>query len=845
MTDGEQAIANSEPPYFGARIQKLRQSAGLTQEELAERAGLTAAGVSALERGHRRRPHPHTVRALAAGLGLPEAYLTTLLVAAREGASGAITPTLAGVDGSLAPAPLPVPLTSFVGRQHVSAELQRLLRTTRLLTLTGVGGIGKTRLALRVAAEVSDLFPDGVFLIELAPVLDAGLVPQTVAAVLRIPEHPAQPMTTLVTALRTQQALLVLDNCEHLVAACAEFAETLLRACPGITLLTTSREALGVPGEITLRVPTLKLPEPGYVGLERVKQVEAVQLFLERAAAIRPDFDLVARDVPAIVEICRRLDGIPLALELAAAWVGVLSPKQICNHLDARFQLLTTGGRTAPARQRTLRATVQWSYDLLTPTEQRFFRRLAVFMGGWTLEAVENVCGADGLQRKSVLDLLAKLVAKCLVVAEPTSQAHMRYRLLETLREYAWEQLVTSGESEPTLRRHARYFGQLAEEAEPALLGRGQVSILERLDQERDNMRTVLRWAVKRSEIDAGVRLTGALWRFWRIRGPLSEGLAWLDEFLGQSDPNGPPSPERAKALVGAAALSRILADLNLASDRFEEALAILRKLDDKKGIGFVLLGLGLIAISRRELGRAAEFLEQSVAVRRQVGDRPGLAFSLASLGNVVRRQGDLPRAKTLVEQSLALRRESGERQATGAALIVLAQIERQQGEPERARALLREGIGLFHEMGDTRGTAWAFAEQARLERETGDDESATQLYEVSLRLNRDCGDTVGLVACLNGLAALVAARGGFECAARLLGAASGLAELSGFSPSDDAEPGRTVAAVRTRLGGPVFKIAWAAGRGLSVEQAIAEALDPAPPKQRQAAALHRVSPTR
>jgi tetratricopeptide (TPR) repeat protein len=386
-------------------------------------------------------------------------------------------------------------------------------------------------------------------------------------------------------------------------------------------------------------------------------------------------------------------------------------------------------------------------------------------MGGWTLEAVENVCGADGLQRKSVLDLLAKLVAKCLVVAEPTSQAHMRYRLLETLREYAWEQLVTSGESEPTLRRHARYFGQLAEEAEPALLGRGQVSILERLDQERDNMRTVLRWAVKRSEIDAGVRLTGALWRFWRIRGPLSEGLAWLDEFLGQTDPNGPPSPERAKALVGAAALSRILADLNLASDRFEEALAILRKLDDKKGIGFVLLGLGLIAISRRELGRAAEFLEQSVAVRRQVGDRPGLAFSLASLGNVVRRQGDLPRAKTLVEQSLALRRESGERQATGAALIVLAQIERQQGEPERARALLREGIGLFHEMGDTRGTAWAFAEQARLERETGDDESATQLYEVSLRLNRDCGDTVGLVACLNGLAALVAARGGFECA--------------------------------------------------------------------------------
>ncbi|MEJ7816454.1 MAG: AAA family ATPase, partial [Rubrobacter sp.] len=420
---------------------------------------------------------------------------------------------------------LPLELSSFVGREKELAEVKRLLEDTRLLTLTGAGGCGKTRLALAIASELLEGFEDGVWMVELVPLADPSLVPQAVASTLGVREEPGRsPTETLSDYLGSKKLLLVLDNCEHLIEACAALAETLLRSCSELRVLATSREALGITGEVAWPVPSLSLPDLRRLpAVESLPQYESALLFVERAEAVKPDFALTEQNAPAVAQVCYRLDGIPLAIELAAARVKVLPVEQISERLDDCFRLLAAGSRTAMPRHRTLHATMDWSHELLPEAERTLFRRLSVFSGGFSLDAAEWVCAGEELERDEGLELLSHLVDKSLVVAREEG-GEARYRLLETVRQYGWERLSESDEAVEFRERHAGYYLALAEEAEPELKREGQVAWLERLERERDNLRAAMRWLLGRGELEEVARLGWALWLFWGIRAHFAEG---------------------------------------------------------------------------------------------------------------------------------------------------------------------------------------------------------------------------------------------------------------------------------------------------------------------------------
>ena len=476
---------------FGALLRQQRQASGLSQKELAERAGLSRRGISDLERGERRTPYPATVRRLAEALGLEGSERAALLSASRQQAPAERTPeSVSGAlstdrpdrrGGSGAPTTLPRPLTSFVGRERELDNVRRLLDISRLLTLTGAGGVGKTRLAVALVHGLRAGDGAAVAFVDLAPLADPQLVAQTVASGLGVREQPGRPvLATLVEALQSKELLLVLDNCEHLVQACATLGYELLSACPDLSILATSREPLGIAGEIVWRVPSLSLPE-SEMPMEQLERAAAIQLFVERARAALPEFELSEQNARAVADVCRRLDGIPLALELAAAHAPLLSAEQIAARLGDALGLLTRGGRLAPPRQQTVRATLDWSYGLLTAPEQILFDRLAVFAGGCTLETAEAVASGDGLEPGDVLPLLGQLVDKSLVVVEPGPAGLVRYRLLEVVRQYGLERLAGRGHTPSVHDRHAAFFLTLAEQTEPELFGRGGLAAQARL----------------------------------------------------------------------------------------------------------------------------------------------------------------------------------------------------------------------------------------------------------------------------------------------------------------------------------------------------------------------------
>src|SRR5829696_2809070 len=452
---------------------------------------------------------------------------------------------------------LPLELSSFVGREKELAEVKRLLENNRLLTLTGSGGCGKTRLALAVASELVEAFEDGVWLVDLAPLADPALVPQAVASTLGVREQSGRILTEILYAyLRSKKVLLVLDNCEHLIEACAKLSEVLLRSCPQLRVLATSREALGITGEVTWLVPSLTLPDLRHLpAFESLPRYESARLFLERTAAVKPTFVLTEQNAGAVAQICYRLDGIPLAIELAAARTKVLSVEQVADRLDDTFKLLSAGGRTAVPRQRTLHATMDWSHELLPEEERTLFRRLSVFAGGFTLEAVESVCAGEDLTRDEVLELLSHLVDKSLVMVREES-GEARYRLLETVRQYGWEKLSESGEEEQVRERHAGHYLTLAEEAEPELKGEGQVAWLKRFEREHDNLRAAMRWLLDRGESEKAVRLGWALWLFWWIRGHFAEGRRSMERALTTGGSAAMPPSARAKALFVAGTMA-------------------------------------------------------------------------------------------------------------------------------------------------------------------------------------------------------------------------------------------------------------------------------------------------
>jgi len=511
------ATAEEQRP-FGVLLQRHRVAAGLSQEELAERAGLSRRGISDLERGTRRSPYPATVRRLAQALGLPDADRAVLQAAGRR--PGSL------VDSGAPSRPnLPLPLTSFVGRDRQVTGVRRLLGTTRLLTLTGPGGVGKTRLALHAAANLLDCHPDGTWFVDLTPLVQPELVTETVAAVLEVPSEPGRPvLDTLISMLSNKVALVVLDNCEHLVEACAQVADRLLRSCPNLQLLATSRETLGIAGERTWEVPPLSLCDPRHLPtIARLAQCEAVQLFIDRARAVQPSFVLTDANAAPVARICYLLDGLPLAIELAAARVRMLTPAQIAQRLERDFQLLTGGGRTTVPRQQTLRATLEWSYDLLTHAEQVLFRRLSVFAGGWDLDAAEEICAGGRIKSDNVLELLGRLVDKSLVEVREEQGGVARYRLLETLRQFAAEHLRKSADASRLRDLHLSWFICMAEHAAEAISVPRQAWRFKWFQQELDNLRVALDYAVESGNTAHALRLGAALrawcqWPLWRRR---------------------------------------------------------------------------------------------------------------------------------------------------------------------------------------------------------------------------------------------------------------------------------------------------------------------------------------
>ncbi len=562
------------------------------------------------------------------------------------------------------------------------------------------------------------------------------------------------------SGLQPRQVLLILDNCEHLVAACAHLAEALLRGCPRLQILATSREALGVAGEVPYRVPSLSLPDLQRLpSMEDLMKFEAVRLFIERAVSSRPGFAVTSGNAPAVVQTCQRLDGIPLAIELAAVRVKVLSVEQIARRLDDRFRLLTGGSRTAPPRHQTLQAVMDnWSYDLLSEAERTMLRRLSVFAGGFTLEAAEAVCRREGVREFEVLDLLSQLVDKSLVLAEPQG-SEIRYRLLETVRQYGWDRLAESGEADKVRQRHREWFLGLAEQAEHQFQGREQGTWLDRLETEHDNLRAALEWCVEDENAEAGLRLAGALWRSWEIRSHPSEGRQWLEKILAL-----PGASERtilrAKALNGAGILASHQGEYAAGRAFVEESLAIAREMGDRSGIALSLNLLGRMARDQGDYAAARALFEESLALRRALGDKPGVGALLNNLGLAASNHGDYAAARRLLEESLAIFRELGDEQGITTTLHNLGFTAWNQGDAAAARASFEESLAIARELGDRRQIAYVLSGLGLVAWDQGDHRAARAFFEESLAIRREVGDKRGIAYSLERFAGLAASQG-------------------------------------------------------------------------------------
>lgn len=692
-------------------------------------------------------------------------------------------PPLKSLD--LLPNNLPSQLTSFVGREREIVEVKTLLGRARLLTLTGVGGCGKTRLALQVAADVSDQFPDGVWLVEFAALANSDLVPQTVGSALGVREQSGKQLAeTLTNYLRSKKLLLILDNCEHLLTAVSDFAQLLLQGCPSVHILATSRERLGIKGETLYPVPSLSVPDPLRLPpFEDLTQYEAALLFLERAKAIQRTFAITEHNARGIAQVCHQLDGIPLAVELAAAKTRALSVQQLAVRLEDRFKLLTGGSRTVLPRHQTLKAAIEWSYDLLSERERVVLRRLSVFAGGWTLDAAEYVCSGAPIDEREVLNHLAQLVEKSLVSADVQGE-DARYGMLETVRQYAWDRLQESGEAASVQRKHRDRYLELAEQIEPEL--RGQRAGPQRLEAEHSNLRAALEWCKKEEDgVEAELRLAGALQWFWYERGHWTEGRTRLEDALRRG--GDAPGPPLVKVLRGAAWL----------------------------------------AWRQGDYGRATVLGNRGLALCRQLGDKNGIAWFLQELGIVAVHQGSYLAATTLFEESLTLYRELEDKWAISVALAQLGAAARHQGDYERAAAFYTESYSLSREVGNKGLVAYALRNLGRVALDKQDYERAIDHYGDGLRLSRDIGDRWMIEECLEGLAGVTSGLRRYEQAARLFGAAETLREALGFhrSPLDQVEHDRQVSSTRAELGEAVFGAAWVHGRELPLEQTIEDAL--------------------
>jgi non-specific serine/threonine protein kinase len=666
--------------------------------------------------------------------------------------------------------------------------------------------------------------------VPLAALTDPDLVPSAVARALGLRERPGQqPLDLLRAVLRDRRLLLVVDNCEQVAAAAAQFAD-LLMAAPGLRILATSRTRLTVAGERLYPVPPLGLPTPEQArDPAALGKAEAVRLFVLRAQDALPDFALDAGNATAVAAICARLDGLPLAIELAAARIRHLPPSTLIKRLEGSLALLTGGPRDAPERQRTLRGTISWSYALLDGEGKALFRRVSVFVGGWTLDAAEAVCatpeGLPALEGDMLLGL-AVLADQSLVVVESDPEGEPRYRLLETVWVFGRDKLSEAGELEALASAHAAWCLALAEEAEPYLKGPGQGQWLDRLEAEHDNVRAALRWAGERRAGELGLRLAGSLWSFWQTRGYLSEGRGWLEAELANSGPAAPVV--RARALNGAGNLAFNQGDYDQATALYEEALALRRKFGDKQGIAQSLNNLGFVASTQGDNARAAALHADSLTLYRELGDKMGIAISLENLGLVAYMQGNYAQATDLHEESLALRRELGDKEGIAWSLNNLGLVAYMQDNYPRAVALHEESLALQRELAYQQGIANSLNCLGLVAYWQGEFGRARALIEESLLLSRDIGVRELVAAGLECLAWISAAQNRPQQAARLGGAAETLREALSVPLWPDQRAGheQAVQAVRVMLGEEAFAASWAAGRAMPLEAAISYALE-------------------
>ncbi len=756
----------------------------------------------------------------------------------------------------------------------------------RLVSLTGPGGTGKTRLALQIGVEMLDELADGVISVELAPLNDPSLVPSTIGRTLGVAESAGKPILEVVKEyLHDKRLLLVLDNFEQ-VAEAAPTVDALMRSATHLKILVTSRVGLNLYGEHTFPVPPLSLPDMKHLPpVERMtSQYEAVRLFIERAQAVKPDFVVTNDNAHAVAEICVRLDGLPLAIELAAARTRLFSPQALLSRLSSRLKMLTGGASNLPKRQQTLRGTIEWSYDLLPEGEKQLFWRMAVFQGGGTLEALEEVCNHDGSLQIDVVDCVGSIMQKSLLEQREGRDGEPRLWMLETIHEYAREKLKESGEAEPLQREHALYFMRLGEAIEPHLTGKKQREWLDRLEDEYDNVRIALAWAEEQAEAeggnkegaDTGLRTAGAIWRFWMVRGLFTEGrehLERLERAISTPEAAGQGRSSstlrgRAKALNGAGYLAWRQGDYssarplleaalvlgseagdkqsmslalnalgNVAHDQgdytaaralYEESLALRRELGDKWGIAASLNNLGLIAKEQGDYTAARALHEESLPLFKEIGDEGGMAQSLHNFGSVAKEQGDYTAARALYEESLALCRELGDKWGIAACLNSLGLIAKEQGDYTAARALHEESLSLFKEIRAKGAITASLNALGNVAKEQGDYSGARALYKESLALRWELGDKWGIAACLVGLGGVAVGVGQVERGAKLLGAVEGLLQSIGavLDRSDRLPYERSLQQARSQLSEEEFDKAWQEGHAMSMEQAIQYALE-------------------
>lgn len=806
---------------FAGLLRRHRLAAGLSQEALAEKAGLSSDAVAALERGRRRAPRPLTVRMLGTALNLSEQDFAVFTESLRRSPSGYV-PQLQGP---------PLPPDTLIGRAAELTELTSLLGHggVRLVTLTGLGGVGKSRLAVAVSNGVGRQFEAGVCWVPLATRPDGPEVTDAVAAAvgLRLASDAAE-IDALAEHIGSRRMLIVLDNCEHVIETCARLCTVLLQRCPRLTILATSRELLRAPGEVVRQVQPLAVP-PSRAAPEEIRDADAVRMFLARAAAhgVHPRDERLLQ----VSRVCRSVQGIPLAIELAAARVNVLTIEQIADELDSSTRILSGGSRTAPLRQQTIDAALDWSYNLLSGEEQEFFEAVSTFSGGWTLPAAVAVFCPEPTDacHERVLDLTGRLIDKSLILVDRDA-AEARYSMFSVIRQYAGRRLDDGGRRATIEQRHLLHYVELAETAE-SNLGTGQQSAtLDRLDTELDNLRVGLGRAISRELAAESMRLAAALWRYFSLRGHYSEGRDWLESALriARAGPEPVAEPALAAALRGAGYLAFLQCEYDMAAERLEEALGLYRRLDDLGGAALTLRHLGSIARERAQYDHSFQLHVESLALRQQLGDRAGIAWARHYLGFLSWLRMDLDRAREYSEAALAYFQQAGDGEGITWSQINLGSVALYDGDLAGAERLLHQSLGRAQRLGFREGVGWSLNQLGVVARRQGRLERSIHLLDESLAEHQELGDKWRAASVLEALAAVAQQYDNSGHAAFLLGAASAVRDTIGAPVPECERPDTelTTATVRDKLGERAFAHAWGAGQATPLH-AVADGYPP------------------